>query len=51
MAVRRKYPGQRILVSRIDYKSSYCQGILHFTMVLKTVMQLPDDAIASSIFD
>ncbi len=44
--MRRKYPGQRILVSKIDYKSAYPQGILHFKTALKTATQLPDEAIA-----
>ena len=43
IAVRRKYPGQRILATKIDYKSAYHRGILHFAMALQTAMQLPED--------
>jgi hypothetical protein len=50
VAVRRKYPGQRILASKIDYKSAYRQGILHFATALKTAMQLPDNTIAIITF-
>jgi hypothetical protein len=46
VAGRRKYPGQRILASKIDYKSAYCRGILHFKTALKTATQLPVEAIA-----
>ncbi len=46
VAARRKYPGQRILASKIDYKSAYRQVILHFKMALKTATQPQDDAIA-----
>jgi hypothetical protein len=50
VAARRKYPGQRILASKIDYKSAYHQGILHFVMAMKTATQLLDDAIAIITF-
>jgi hypothetical protein len=30
VVARRKYPSQRILASKIDYKSAYRWGILHF---------------------
>jgi hypothetical protein len=33
IAARRKYPGQQILATKINYKSAHCQGILHFVMV------------------
>ncbi len=46
VAARRKYPGQRILASKIDYKNAYHRGILHFKTALKTATQLPDKAIA-----
>jgi hypothetical protein len=46
VAARRAYPGQRILASKIDYKSAYRRGILHFATALKTATQLPDDGIA-----
>jgi hypothetical protein len=50
MVARRKYPGQRILASKINYKSAYHQGILHFAMALKTATQLLDNAIAIITF-
>jgi hypothetical protein len=50
VAVRRKYPGQRILAPKIDYKSAYNQGILHSMTALKTATQLPDNAIAIITF-
>jgi hypothetical protein len=50
VATRRKYPGQRILLSKIGYKSAYHQGILHFATALKTAMQLPDDVTAIITF-
>jgi hypothetical protein len=34
IAARRKYPGQRILATKIDYNSTYHQGILHFATAL-----------------
>jgi hypothetical protein len=43
---RRAYPGQQILASKIDYKSAYRRGILHFATALKTATQLPDNKIA-----
>jgi hypothetical protein len=46
VAARRKYPGQRILASKIDYKSAYHQGILHFATALQKVTQLPEDKLA-----
>ncbi len=46
IAVRRKYPGQQILAKKIDYKSAYHQGILHFATALQTAMQLPEDNLA-----
>jgi hypothetical protein len=50
VAARKKYPGQRILASKIDYKSAYRQGILHFATALRTAMQLLDNAIAIITF-
>jgi hypothetical protein len=41
VAARGKYPGQRILASKIGYKSAYRWGILHFVTALQTVTQLP----------
>ncbi len=46
VAARRKYPGQRILASKTDYKTAYRCGILHFKMALKTATQLLGKAIA-----
>jgi hypothetical protein len=46
IVARRKYPGQRILMSKVDYKLAYHQGILHFTTALQTAMQLPEDDLA-----
>jgi hypothetical protein len=46
VAARRKYLGQRILASKIDYKSAYCRGILHFVMALRTVTQLLEHELA-----
>jgi hypothetical protein len=46
VAARRKYPGQRILASKIDYKSAYRRGIFHFATALRTVTQLPEDELA-----
>ncbi len=43
IAARRKYPGQRILATQINYKSAYCQGILHFAMALQTTTHFPED--------
>jgi hypothetical protein len=47
IAARRKYPGQWILASKIDYKLAYHRGILHFAMALQTAMQLPKDYLAT----
>ncbi len=44
--MRRKYPGQQILATKIDYKSAYPQGILHFATALQTAMQLSEDNLA-----
>jgi hypothetical protein len=46
IAARKKYPGQRILEMKINYKSAYRQGILHFAMALQTATQLPEDNLA-----
>jgi hypothetical protein len=46
VAARRQYPNQKILATKIDYKSAYCRGILHSVTALKTATQLPDDAAA-----
>jgi hypothetical protein len=43
LAARQQYPNQRILSSKIDYKSAYRRGILNFAMALQTATQLPDD--------
>ena len=46
VAARRRFPGRKILATKIDYKSAYRRGILHFATALKTATQLPDDAAA-----
>jgi hypothetical protein len=46
VAARRKYPNHKILATKIDYKSAYRRGILHFATALKTATQLPDEAAA-----
>ncbi len=43
IAARRKYSGQQILPPKIDYKSAYCQGILHFATALKAATQFLED--------
>ena len=44
--MRKKYSGQWILATKIDYKSAYHQGILHFATALQTATQLPDEDLA-----
>ena len=46
VAARRQYPNQKILATKIDYKSAYCRGTLHPVTALKTTTQLPDEAAA-----
>jgi hypothetical protein len=46
VVAQKKYPIKPILAPKINYKSAYQQGILHFRMALKTATQLPDDLIA-----
>jgi hypothetical protein len=46
VAARRKCPGQKILVLKIDYKLAYCCGTLHFLTTLKTATQLLEDDLA-----
>jgi hypothetical protein len=46
VAARRKYPNHKILATKIDYKSAYRRGILHFATALKTATQIPDEAAA-----
>ncbi len=46
IAVRRKYPGQQILATKIDYKLACRGGILHFGSTLQTAMQLSEDNLA-----
>jgi len=36
VAAQRQYPNQKILATKIDYKSAYRRGILHFATALKT---------------
>jgi hypothetical protein len=46
VATRRKYPGQKILVTKIDYKSAYRRGTLHYSTALQTATQLPEEKTA-----
>jgi hypothetical protein len=46
VVARRKYPDQRILTTKFEYKLAYRRGILHFTTALQTAMQLPEDNLA-----
>jgi hypothetical protein len=46
VAARQQYPNQKILATKIDYKSAYRRGILHSVTALKAATQLPDDATA-----
>ena len=46
VAARRQYPNQKILATKIDYKSAYRRGTLHPVTALKTTTQLPDEAAA-----
>ena len=46
VATRQKYPGQKILVTKIDYKSAYRRGTLHFSTALQTATQLPEERTA-----
>ena len=46
VAARRQYPNQKILATKIDYKSAYRRGILHSITALKTATQLLDNAAA-----
>ena len=43
---RRQYPNQKILATKIDYKSAYRRGILHSITALKTATQLLDNVAA-----
>jgi len=44
--VRGLYPDKQILATKIDYKSAYWRGHLHWSMALKTCTQLPDNEFA-----
>ena len=46
MAARQQYPNQKILATKIDYKSAYRRGILHSVTALKAETQLPEDTAA-----
>jgi hypothetical protein len=46
LAARRKYPNRQILAAKIDYKSAYRWGILHYKTALQTATQLPNDDLA-----
>ncbi len=42
VAAGKKYPNQRIMVKKDDFKSAYCRLHLHSETAVKTVMQLPE---------
>ena len=46
VAARRKYPGHRILVSKVDYKSAYRRCHLNGETAIQTCTQLPDLELA-----
>jgi hypothetical protein len=46
LAARRKHPNRRIFAVKIDYKSAYRRGTLHFKTALQTATQLPNDDLA-----
>jgi hypothetical protein len=46
VAARQQYPNQKILATKIDYKSAYRRGILHSVTALKAATQLPDGVAA-----
>jgi hypothetical protein len=46
VATRRKYPGQKILASKIDIKSAYRRVHMAWETALQTCTQLPEEEIA-----
>ena len=46
VAARGLYPDYRILATKIDYKSAYRRGHLHWSTALQTCTQLPDEDLA-----
>ena len=46
VAARIKYPGKRILASKIDYKSAYRRCHLNAKTAIQTCTQLPEDNLA-----
>ncbi len=42
VAARKKYPNQRIMAKKDDFKVAYCHLHLHSKTAVKTVMQLPE---------
>ena len=46
MAARIKFPGERTLASKIDYKSAYRRCHLSTSTAIQTCTQLPDDDLA-----
>ena len=46
VAARRKYPNQRILATKVDFKSAYRRLHLHHRIAQQTCTQLPEDGIA-----
>ena len=46
VAARHKYPGRRILATKIDYKSAYRRCHLSAKTAIKTCTQLPEEDLA-----
>ena len=46
MAARKKYPNQKYLHTKIDYKSAYRRCHLNENTTIQTLIQLPDKNLA-----
>ena len=46
VAARRRFPGRRILASKIDFKSAYRRCHLNAKTAVQTCTQLPDEGVA-----
>ncbi len=46
IAMRQKFPEQKILATKIDCKSAYRRGTLHYSTALQTATQLPEEETA-----
>jgi hypothetical protein len=46
VAARRKYPNQRILATKVDYKSAYRRCHLNEKIAVQSITQLPDENLA-----